>query len=292
MSARHRFLTTKVTWSNQCLGGSRTCCEIGSQEWNLLVRHLFCSLLTPDLLASKRCGFEALIMSVRTGVTGVLSDGCKACIVGPARTWIIHENPCAGLVNTCYPLLPAYIGRWTWFFWWTGQGLHFWATFANHQTKRWPFQNCVMSFFLVAQTPFKDLRWTFFNALTLGQQRWKSKNQKNLITKGRPPKFETLTCLFLVLIFHGFFMRNQRLFLPWLSMTCCLLWICYDQACQKARTPVNWWVVCRSPFSCWKICGVQQSPTCPTCVAGRINWGCTSMCLDITQRLGWCFDGR
>lgn len=119
------FFDHKSHLEQPVLGGSRTCCEIGSQEWNLLVRHLFCSLLTPDLLASKRCGFEALIMSVRTGVTGVLSDGCKACIVGPARTWIIHENPCAGLVNTCYPLLPAYIGRWTWFFWWTGQGLHF-----------------------------------------------------------------------------------------------------------------------------------------------------------------------
>ena len=163
------------------------------------------------------------------------------------------------------------------------------ATFANHQRKRWPFQK--------PKLRFKDLRWTFFNALTLGQERWQSKTEERiLITKGRPPKFEALTCVFLVLIFHDFFMNETPevvgSFCHVLSMTCCLLWICYDQACQKARTPVIWWVVCRSPFSCWKICGVQQSPTCPTCVAGRINWDSTSMCSDITQRLGWCFNGR
>ena len=116
-------------------GGKRSCGEIGSQEWNLLVRHLFCSSLTPDLLASKRCCFEALIMSVGTGV---LSDGCKACIaliVGQAKIWRIPwESMFFGLANTCYPLVPANLGRCFHIF---SDEL---ATFANHQRKRWPFQ--------------------------------------------------------------------------------------------------------------------------------------------------------
>lgn len=45
-----------------------------------------------------------------------------------------------------------------------------WPLFANHQTKRWPFQK--------PKLRFKDLRWTFFNALTLGQERWQSKNRR------------------------------------------------------------------------------------------------------------------
>ena len=94
------------------------------------------------------------------------------------------ENPRESMCRSCEHLLSAYIGRWRLFFRWTAEGLHFWATCTNHL-------RTVMSFFFFrSQLRAQDLRWTFFNALTLGQ--------------GWPPSFKTWTCLFLVLIFHVF----------------------------------------------------------------------------------------